>query len=200
MPLVELRGNQDLRKAMRKFTPDLEKELRKELANAMRPVVKQARSFVPSTSPLRNWNPRQMSEAAFPHYNASTIIKGISYSTSASKIGKNGFTSMARIVNKSRVGAIYETAGSANPDGQPWVGPKGSASHRYSHSTNPRAGAIFIRALPPLVHAKVGTGRLIYRAWELNQGRALGAALKAIDKAKTKLLSRSSYASQTKAA
>lgn len=186
MPVVELRGSTDLRKAMRRFTPDLEKELRKELADAMRPVVRQARSFVPSTSPLRNWNPRQMSEAAFPHYSASTIIKGITYSTSASKIGKTGFTSQARIINKSRVGAIYETAGSANPDGQPWVGPKGPKGHRYSHSTNPRAGQVFIRALPPLVKAKVGTGRLIYRAWELNQGRAMGAALKAIDTAKFK--------------
>lgn len=186
MPIVELRGNLDLRKAMRKFTPDLEKELRKELALAMKPVVKQARSFVPSTSPMRNWNPRQMSEASFPHYNASTIIKGITYSTSASKIGKNGFTSQARIMNKSRVGAIYETAGSKNPDGQPWVGPKGSTGHRYSHSYNKDAGKFFIRALPPLVHAKVGTGRLIYRAWELNQGRSMGAAMKAIDNAKQK--------------
>lgn len=183
MPVVEVRGNIELRKAMRRFTPDLEKELRKELRLALAPVVKQARSFVPPTSPLRNWAPRQMSEASFPYYSASTIKSGITYSTTASKIGKTGFTSNARIINASRVGAIYETAGSKNPNGQPWVGPKGPKGHRYSHSTNPRAGEIFIRALPILVKAKVGTGRLIYRAWELNQGRALGAANKAIDTA-----------------
>ena len=186
MPIVELRGNLDLRKAMRKFTPDLEKELRKELAKAMRPVVKQARSFVPPTSSMSQWNPRQMSEASFPHYSAATIVKGITYSTSASKISKSGFTSQARIMNRSRVGSIYETAGSQNPDGQPWVGPRGNASHRYSHSNNKDAGKFFINALPPLVKAKVGTGRLIYRAWELNQGRSMGAALKAIDNAKQK--------------
>lgn len=186
MPVVELRGSTDLRKAMRRFTSDLEKELRKELRLALTPVVKQAKSFVPVTSPLSNWVPRQMSEAMFPYYSASTIKNGISYSTAASKIGKTGFTSQARIINKSPVGAIYETAGSVNPQGQPWVGPKGPKGHRYSHSTNPRAGELFIRALPPLVQAKVGTGRLIYRAWELNQGRAMGAAMKAIDTAKFK--------------
>ena len=183
MPVVEVRGNIELRKAMRRFTPDLEKELRKELRLALSPVVKQAKSFVPPTSPLRNWAPRQMSEALFPYYSASTIKSGISYSTAASKIGKTGFTSNARIINASRVGAIYETAGSKNPNGQPWAGPKGPKGHRYSHSSNPRAGEIFIRALPPLVKAKVGTGRLIYRAWELNQGRAMGAANKAISTA-----------------
>jgi hypothetical protein len=187
MPVVELKGNIDLRKAMRRFTPDLEKELRKELRLALSPVVKQARSFVPPASPMSNWNPRQMSESAFPYYSAGTIRDGISYSTSASKIGKTGFTSQARIVNQSRVGAIFETAGSVPPgEGQPWVGPKGPKGKRYSHSNNERAGYFFIKALPPLTKAKVGTGRLIYRAWELNQGRAMGAALKAIDNAKYK--------------
>ena len=31
MPYVEIRGNSDLRKALRRFTPDLDKELKKEL-------------------------------------------------------------------------------------------------------------------------------------------------------------------------
>jgi hypothetical protein len=38
---------------------------------------------------------------------------------SPSKPNKNGFVALARILNKSAAGAIYETAGRKNPKGQP---------------------------------------------------------------------------------
>ena len=181
---VEIRGNADFRKAMRRFTPDLEKALKKEIGAALRPVVKQAKGFVPQQSPMSGWAGRSFSEAKFPMYNASTIIKGITYKTTPSKINENGFSSMASIQNNSRVGAIYESAGRANPQGQPWVGPKaGSRSNKVSKSNNPRAGAQFIQNLPPLVSSLKGRGRLIYRAWAANQGKAEGATMKAIDTA-----------------
>ena len=191
MPLVEIRGNSDLRKALRKFTPDLDKQLKKELGRALRPVVNKARGFVEEESPMSGWASRSFSEASFPMYNADTIKRGITYTTAVSKPNRNGFTSMARIVNKSRVGAIYEIAGIKNPKGQPWVGPKGPAGHRYSHSLNPKAGEKFISELPPLVSSLKGTGRLIYRAWRDSFGVAEGAAMKAIDKATTEFYNRS---------
>lgn len=181
---IEIRGNADLRKAMRRFTPDLEKALKKEITAALKPVVLQAKGFVPAQSPMSGWASRSFSEGKFPTYNASTIKAGITYSTTPSKINENGFSSMARIENKSRVGAIYESAGRNGLDGQPWVGAKaGSNSNRVSKSTNPGAGAQFIKNLPPLVSSLKGRGRLIYRAWALNQGKAEGATMKAIDKA-----------------
>lgn len=185
MPVkVEIRGNADLRKALRRFTPDLEKALKKELRAALLPVVQQAKGFVPAQSPMRGWASRSFNEGTFPTYNSATIIKGITYSSTPSKINENGFSSMASIQNRSRVGAIYEGAGRANPQGQPWVGPKaGSNSNKVSKSNNPRAGAQFIDNLPPLVSSLKGRGRLIYRAWANSQGRAEGAAMKAIDTA-----------------
>lgn len=190
MPAVEIRGNSDLRKALRKFTPDLDKQLTKELGKALRPVVAKARGFVPSESPMSNWAGRSFSESTFPSFNDSTIRKGITYSTAVSKPNKNGFTSLARIINKSAAGAIYEIAGIKNPQGQPWVGPKGPAGSRYSHSVNPKAGQKFISELPPLVSSLKGTGRLIYRAWRENQGVAEGAAMRAIDNATTQFYNR----------
>jgi hypothetical protein len=93
---------------------------------------------------------------------------------------------MARIENRSRVGAIYESAGRNGDEGQPWVGPKaGSNSNKVSKSSNPKAGAQFIKNLPPLVSSLKGRGRLIYRAWAKDQGKAEGATMKAIDKAIT---------------
>ena len=181
---VEIRGNADLRKAMRRFTPDLEKALKKEIGNALRPVVRDAKGFVPSVSPMSGWAGRSFSEGKFPTYNAGTIITGIAYKTTPSKINSNGFSSMASIQNRSRVGAIYESAGRANPKGQPWVGSKaGSSSNKVSKSNNPKAGEQFIKNLPPLVSSLKGRGRLIYRAWAQNRGLAEGATMKAIDTA-----------------
>ena len=187
---IEIRGNADLRKAMRRFTPDLEKSLRKEIGNALRPVVREAKGFVPAVSPMSGWAGRSFSEGRFPTYNAATIIAGIKYSATPSKINDQGFSSMASVQNNSRVGSIYEGAGRANPNGQPWVGPKGPASKRYSHSRNPKAGQQFIANLPPLVGSLKGTGRLIYRAWANNKGKAEGAVNKAIDTAITQFRAR----------
>ena len=184
MPKVEMRGNADLRKALRQFTPDLDKQLKKELAVALKPVVRKAKSFVPAESPMSGWVARPFSEARFPFFNYQTIVRNIVYTTAVSKPNKNGFTSMARIINKSVVGAIYETAGRKNPQGQPWVGRKASGSSKgVSRSINPGAGAQFIANLDPLTSSLKGQGRLIYRAWAESKGVAEGAAMKAIDKA-----------------
>ena len=152
---IEIRGNADLRKAMRRFTPDLEKALRKELAAALMPVVKQARGFVTSKSPMSGWEggtgsgitkySSMFRVGQFPLYNSTIIKAGIIYKTIPGAINQNGFSSMASIQNNSRAGSIYESAGRANPDGQPWVGPKaGSKSNKFSKSNNPNAGKQFI--------------------------------------------------------
>ena len=183
---IEIRGNADLRKAMRRFTPDLEKALKKEIGAALRPVVRQAKGFVPATSPMSGWASRSFSEAKFPTYSASTIIGGITYKTTPSKINSNGFSSMASIQNNSRAGSIFESAGRNGMQGQPWVGPKaGNRSNKVSKSSNSGAGEQFIKNLPPLVSSLKGRGRLIYRAWAANQGKAEGATMAAIDKALT---------------
>jgi hypothetical protein len=181
VPTIEIRGNVDLRKALRAFAPDLEKQLKKDLAAAMKPVVAKARGFAPANSEIMSgWQPRSFSEARFPFYNASTIKSGIVYSTSPSKINPYGFSSMATITNKSAAGAIYETAGRNGP--QAWVGPKaGGASKKVSRSVNPGAGATFINNLPPLTSSLKGRGRLIFRAWAQDQGKAEAAARTAID-------------------
>jgi hypothetical protein len=180
MPRIEIRGNVDLRKAIRSFAPDLEKQLRKDLTAAMKPVVAKARGFAPAEPPMSNWAGRSFSEGKFPIYNASTIRSGITYSATPGRVNNYGFSSMAKIINKSAAGAIYETAGRNGP--QPWVGPKaGGASKGVSRSVNREAGAQFIENLPPLTSSLKGRGRLIFRAWAADQGKAEGAALKAID-------------------
>jgi hypothetical protein len=199
MPTIEIRGNVDLRKAIRSFAPDLEKQLRKDLADAMKPVVAKARGFAPAEAPMSNWAPRSFSEAKFPFYSVNTVRSGITYATTPGRVNDYGFSSMAKIINKSAAGAIYETAGRNGP--QPWVGPKaGGASNKVSRSVNPGAGATFIENLPELTSSLKGRGRLIFKAWAQNQGKAEGAALKAIDKTTTAFNARVAAGPLSKAA
>ena len=200
MPVVELEGNADLRRALRRFAPDLEKALRMEMKKALSPIARQAKGFVPSSSPLSGWADRSFNEGTFPTYSASTIKSKIGYTTSVVKKNSKGFSSMASIYNNSRAGAIYEGAGRANPNGQPWVGPKGPAGHKFSHSRNPKAGEQFINALPPLTGSLKGRGRLIFKAWAMNQGKAEGAVMKAISTASEQLQARSKSGTLRKAA
>jgi hypothetical protein len=188
---IELRGNADLRKALRRFAPDLEKSLKMEMKRGLAPVAKAAKGFVPSQSPLSNWAGRSFSEGTFPIFNATTIKAKIGYTTTTSKPNRQGFSTMARVFNDSRAGAIYESAGRNGPQGQPWVGPKGPAGKKFSHSRNPQAGEQFIAALPPLSGSLKGRGRLIFKAWSLDKGRAEGIVNKAITTAEQELLKRS---------
>jgi hypothetical protein len=190
---ITVESNADLRKALRRFAPDLEKSLKKEIASVLKPVVSQARGFVPSNSPLSGWAPRSFSEGFFPSFQASVIKSGIGYRTTTSKPNSRGFSSQASIFNASRAGAIYESAGRTNPEGQVWVGPKGVG--KGSRSRNPNAGKQFIDAMPPLAGSLKGRGRLIFRAWALNQGKAEGAVRKAISTAELELVRRSKSSS-----
>jgi hypothetical protein len=188
---VEIQGNADFRKALRRFAPDLEKALKLEMRKALSPVVKQAKGFVPSSSPLSGWAGRSFNEGTFPTFNSATIKSKIGYTTSVSKVNSRGFSSMATIFNNSRAGAIYESAGRNGNQGQPWVGPNGPSGHKYSHSRNPKAGEQFIGAMPPLTGSLKGRGRLIFKAWAQNKGVAEGAVRKAISKAEIELAARS---------
>jgi hypothetical protein len=187
---VKVEGVKQTRKALRQFAPDLNKELNAELKKALAPIAKKARGFAPSNSPMSGWN-KSPNESSFPSYNFGVVKSGIGFSTKPGKTTRSGFTSNAKIFNKSFAGAIYEVAGRKNEQGQEWVGPKaGGTSKKVSRSVNPRAGAKFIENLPELVNSSKGRGRLIYRAWAADQGKANGAAIKAIDKAERAFMQR----------
>ena len=187
---VKVEGVKQTRKALRQFAPDLNKELNAELKKALAPIARKARGFAPSNSPMSNWG-KSAENSSFPAYNFSAVKSGIGFSTKPGKTTRSGFTSNAKIFNKSFAGAIYEVAGRKNEQGQPWVGIKaGGTSKKVSRSSNPQAGAQFIANLPELVQSTKGRGRLIYRAWAQDQGKANGAAIKAIDKAERAFMER----------
>jgi hypothetical protein len=184
---TELVGGIALRKALNQYAPDLAKELTKELGAILKPIVAQAKGYVPAESPMSGWAERATDGGhKFPKYDASEIRKGIVYKTTPSQVNRQGFKNLIRIQNKSMIGAIYETAGRKNGQGQDWVGAKaGGASKGVSRSVNPYAGNQFISNLGNLYGSgkkdNKMMGRLIFRAWANTQGRANAKVFKAIE-------------------
>ena len=164
-----VRGAVELRKALREFTPDLAKETQKEIKVAITPISKAARGYVPDRGEvLSGWLPRQMSEGTFPTFNPSEVKSRIGFKTSPSKANSRGFRSLAQVFNKSRAGSIYERMGKVSPESRFVLNQDGK-----------------FRA--PLKGKDRMQGRLLYRAYEENNGKAREGVLKAIATAGTKL-------------
>jgi hypothetical protein len=193
MPVI-IEGVVELKKALNKLAPDIKKEMDHEVREALKPIIKDARSKVPGMAPggLYNWNdPGYVRKSiigkkeGFPSYNQFVIRRGLTYSIANSRFDGAGYVSLFTLFNKSRVGAIIETAGRV-----------GSPNPR-SRSNNPKAGERFIGAMNGIGglvdyagRGRVTTGRLLYAAYSRNQGRAVNGALKAIDTAKNKFYTR----------
>ena len=160
---VEVKGAIELRKALRDYAPDLAKKLNFEMAAALKPIVNQARGFMPSQSPLSGWAVRENSKGTFPMYDPVIAKKGIVYKVSPSKRNSRGFRSLASLRNKSAAGAIYETAGRKNPGGN------------------------FSPRLPgSLTGSRKMAGRAIFRAWSEDKGKTNAAVIKAIELSRDK--------------
>lgn len=205
---TEVKGAKNLRKAIKKFEPDLAKMTTKEMAAALKPITNKARGYMPSNSQmLSGWTSATSSSNTtnyrhFPKYDQTEAKRGVKYSTTPSKPNKRGFVSLARIINSSAGGAIYETAGRKSPQGQPsQASTRGKysdyidTSNKVNKSLNPNAGKQFIdraNSLGSLVNARPRqqgqrgrttrkmTGRVIFRAYAEDQGRVTAAVVKAI--------------------
>jgi hypothetical protein len=195
MPVV-VEGYKELIQKLNAFEPDLNKQMKIEITAAMLPIRDKARGYAPSSYPsyLYNWADKGIVRAQpqfntegrvrkFPLYNPAEVIAGIKYKAGANKKDKYGFSALYSVTNNSPAGVIYEWAGrTSGYRGQPWVGPKGQGKD-VSRSRNPNAGAIFINSMGPMYGKGMMRGRLIYRAWNEDQGKAQDAVIHAIEKA-----------------
>lgn len=186
---VAIKGVRETVKALRRLDPEMLKEMNAEVRAAMLPIRDKARGYAPSPQPdnLYMWREGSAGKTItarnsmfrtfntegrlrmFPLYDAETVKKGIYYSQAPSKKNRNGWQALYFVANKSAAGAIYETAGRKNPGGDP-----------KSRSNNPGAGANFINRMGPLYGDGASRGRMIFRAWAEDQGKAQAAVVKAI--------------------
>lgn len=206
MPVV-VEGVGELKKALKKFAPDLLKEMNAEIRVALKEVVADAQAKVPSQAPgnLYAWNDngveavsRTSRERGFPKYNGRVVRKGLTYSIGKGKRNRQGFAGLYSLFNKSAVGAIVETSGRLHPYGRPQAGNRNSKSGKaYGSSNNPNAGRIFVGAMNDVGGLKQydkfsrGRGRLLFATYAENNGKALDATFRAIDKASRLLKQRS---------
>ena len=213
---VQIKGGLDLRKALKKFTPDLAKETQKEMASLLKPITVKARGFIPSQTPLSGWG-KAKTDGKFPVFDTRAAKGGIGYKTTPSRVNRAGFRSLARIQNASASGAIYETAGRVNPNGREQLKQitysgtinrrdsvetysfTTSTNKKYGKSNNPEAGSLFVQAINQygsIVDANNQTGagrrsrkmkgRAIFRAWKEDGGKTNAAVIKAIESARDK--------------
>jgi len=213
---VAVKGGIALRKAMKKFTPDLAKETQKELANLLKPIVSKARGFIPSSAPLSGWG-KAKGNGKFPVWDGRGARGGVGYKTTPSKVNRQGFRSLARIQNASASGAIYETAGRVHTSGREqlkqitYTGTINrrdssetysfttSTNKKYGKSNNPEAGYLFVQSMnqySTIVDANNQTGagrrsrkmkgRAIFRAWAEDGGKTKTAVIKAIEASRDK--------------
>lgn len=198
MPVV-VDGVTDLKKALRKYAPDLYKEMNAEIKVALKEVITDAKAKVPGSAPgnLYNWNDkgsepisRTSRDRAFPMYNSGLIRRGLTYSLGRQRRNRQGFSGLYSLFNKSAAGMIIEYAGRVNPYGRKQLGNKRSGdTAKFGSSNNPDAGRIFVGAMNDIGGLKQydkfdrGRGRLLYAAYADNNGKALDATFRAIDKA-----------------
>ena len=166
---ASVKGGIELRKALRNFSPDLAKQLPKDVGAALKPITKTAKGYLPDNGQvLSGWLARENSEARFPTYDAKIAKAGIGYKTTPSKANRRGFRSLARVFNKSAAGAIYETMGRKTP------------SSIFVQNQTAKYGSSMKG------DAKM-QGRALFRAYDENNGKARVAVLAAIKSAADQL-------------
>ena len=165
---VKVHGAIALRKALRQFAPDLAKETNKEIASFIKPIVKNARGYMPSNADAPSgWLKRDNAKGkwATRYYDAGLARRGITYKATPSRPNANGFQALASIYNKSAAGAIYETAGRKS-------GITGNFTPRLGGEIKGRN--------------QMNRGRGIFRAFEEDRGKATAGIVRAIETAKAK--------------
>ena len=178
MPVV-VTGVKQLQKAMKDVDKDLNKEMSKNIKQAMLIVRDRAQSYLPlQNEVLSGWGKGTASiqtiidpNRLFPPYDYALAKSKVAYSAGQNKSNDKGFKAAFYVYNNSRSGAIFETAGRI---GRP----------RGNKSLNPNAPVQFNAAAEMLSSMKgqgKQRGRVIYRAWDETKDVIIPRVVNAID-------------------
>ena len=159
---TELKGANALRKALKQFSPDLDKETRDEMVGFLKPLVKNARGFMPSNSLLPSGWVGTSEPGRFPKYDASIARRGVGYKLTPTKPNRQGWIQTVSIHNKTAGGVIYE-----------WAGRKSSSK--------------FVSNLPgTMTGSGKMQGRAMFKAYKEDEGKAKVGVIRALEKAAAK--------------
>ena len=180
VPSIYVENLDELLATMKKIEPDLHKEFRRELTQAVKPVAKLAQSFVPnlpfpgwrdvepSYPPAWGWANDQVhrgrtfgeSKRSRWKWSQTEVVRGIRVSAAKTKVQRVKGTTFSvtalAVINKSVPGIIYELAG---------FGTSKSRSRTRRISRNSNASESFISKLQSTANSSAyKEKRLIYRA------------------------------------
>jgi len=165
---AKLKGVYKTRKALQDFAPDLAKETTKEIASFLKPVVRQARGYLPSNEEMPSgWLKRENAKGrwATRYYDQAEARRGITYQATPSRENSRGFTAQASIRSKNVGGIIYEWAGRT-------AGVQGNFTPKLGGQLKGKNRGM--------------TGRAMFRAYSEDEGKATAGVFKAIEKAADK--------------
>ena len=160
---TELKGASELRKALKKFSPDLDKATRDEMVGFLKPLVKKAKGFLPSNDQMPSgFVKHEVKTAKFPMYDASEARRGVGYKLTPTKPNAQGWSSTVSIHSKRAAAVIYD-----------WAGRKSKGK--------------FVSVLPkPLEGSGKMSGRALFKAYKEDEGKAKAGVIKALEKAADK--------------
>ena len=160
---TELKGASELRKALKKFSPDLDKATRDEMVGFLKPLVKKAKGFLPSNDQMPSgFVKHEVKTAKFPMYDASEARRGVGYKLTPTKPNAQGWSSTVSIHSKRAAAVIYD-----------WAGRKSKGK--------------FVSVLPkPLEGSGKMSGRALFKAYKEDEGKAKAGVIKALEKAAAK--------------
>jgi len=119
---VKATGVRETLRALKRVQPDLEAELRKNINTAVRELVKTARGFIPSESPMSGWTEDSWGQRG---WSTSAARRGIKRENPSRRVSNRGFITAIAVSNMSAAGMIYELAGSKSrgrtPQGRQFI-------------------------------------------------------------------------------
>jgi hypothetical protein len=186
----QIEGLPEALKALRKISPELFKEMNKEITPVLTHMRDAARSYLPEhISGLSNWTDHVSKESAtdrsrpFPPYSMAEAKKGIVFSRGRQKSNNKGWVSMYSLLNRSASGAIIETAGRlSGMGGSPDSQSNNRTNNHFTRAINSQVGQIV-----QFDNGRKQRGRLIYRAAHEDNGRARAAISQSLIKTFAKL-------------
>ena len=160
---TELKGANDLRKALKKFSPDLDKATRDEMVGFLKPLVRKAKGFLPANEAMPSgFVKHEVKTATFPMYDASEARRGVGYKLTPTKPNRQGWSSTVSIHSKRAAAVIYD-----------WAGRKSSSK--------------FVSVLPgSMTGSGKMSGRALFKAYKEDEGKAKAGVIKALEKAAAK--------------
>ena len=112
MPEIVAFGN--TLKAIKKFAPDLNKKMNRDINKSLNTIVKDAQGFIPEQSPLRNWTQPGQGNGMWASraFDREAISAGIRKTRAGgTRRTREGLVTAYAILDKTAAGVMLESAG-----------------------------------------------------------------------------------------